>query len=80
MSADELIAEFKALSWAERRQVADAVLADQQVSLSVGQAALQKAVPQAAQRPTFSKRWSGSFIISGADPSDARLTYLLNRF
>jgi len=76
MSVEQLIAEFKALSGAERRQVADAILFHE--VLSVREVA--SVVKESAPKPTFSKRWSSSFTLPEPDPADTRLTYLLHRF
>jgi len=76
MSVDQLIAEFKALSWPERQQVADAILSNQVLRVPEGASAVKEASP----KPPFSKRWSGSFTLPEPNPDDARLTYLLNRF
>jgi hypothetical protein len=80
MSVEQLIAEFKALPWAERRQVANAILSDEVSRLSEGPEVLKKTVQETAGKTAFSERWTGKFTLPEPDPEDARLTYLLHRF
>ena len=70
MSADQIIAEFKALPLAERRQVVQAILSEETLpeTLATGEEA------------SFSERWQGKFSLPERDPNDARLTFLLDRF
>ena len=72
MSADQLIAEFKALSATERQQVINAVLSDEVASLPE--------TPATAENSDFVEHWKGRFSLPESDPEDARLTYLLDRF
>jgi hypothetical protein len=76
MSVEQLIAEFKALPWAERRRVADAILSNEALHVSEKPSAIK----ESAHKPLFSERWSGRFTLPEPDQDDARLTYLLDRF
>jgi len=80
MSVEQLIAEFKALPAAERRQVANAILSDEMSRLPEGPKVLKKTVHEPAGKTAFSERWTGKFTLPEPDPEDARLTYLLHRF
>jgi hypothetical protein len=80
MSVEQLIAELKALPWAERRQVAHAILADEASRLPEGPEVIKKTAHETAEKTAFSARWSGRFTLPEPDPEDPRLTYLLHRF
>jgi hypothetical protein len=80
MSVEQLIAEFKALPWAERRQVANAILSDEVSQHPEGPEVLKKTVHETTGNALFSERWTGKFTLPEPDPEDAKLTYLLHRF
>ena len=80
MSVEQLIAAFKALPWAERQQVANAILSDEVSRLPEGPEVLKNTVHEPAEKAAFSERWTGKFSLPEPDPEDARLTYLLHRF
>jgi hypothetical protein len=72
MSADQLIAEIKALSVTERQQVINAVLSDEVARLPE--------TPATEENFDFVEHWKGRFSLPESNPGDARLTYLLDRF
>jgi hypothetical protein len=80
MSVEQLIAEFKALPWTERRRLAHAILSDEESWLPEGQHAPDKTAHEPADKTAFSERWIGKFTLPEPDPEDARLTHLLHRF
>jgi hypothetical protein len=80
MSVDQLIAEFKALSAAERQKVARAIFSDGGSWLVEGPDVLKGPVQESEGKVSFSERWVGTFTLPEADPGDAKLTYLLDRF
>ena len=80
MSAEQLIAEFKALSGAERQHVARAILSDEMSRLPLRTVVPNETTHGATAKPTFSERWSGRFTLPEPDPEDAKLSYLLQRF
>ena len=72
MSAEQLIAEFKALSATERQQVINAVLTEEVARL--------RETPTTVENVDFVEHWKGRFSLPERDPQDARLSYLLDRF